>query len=77
MAKKLKVVVLPGDGIGPEVTIEAVKVLKAVEDKISVEFELIELPEKEDIRDEKGKKETIDFKIEPMVTIALRKFLKR
>ncbi|KAJ2632554.1 hypothetical protein H4R22_001158 [Coemansia sp. RSA 1290] len=30
MAKTFKVVVLPGDGVGPEVTAEAVKVLKAV-----------------------------------------------
>ncbi len=44
MAKKLKIVVLPGDGIGPEVTKEAVKVLKVVEEKISVDFELIEFP---------------------------------
>jgi 3-isopropylmalate dehydrogenase len=44
MAKKLKIVVLPGDGIGPEVTAEAVKVLKAVEEKLSLNFELIEFP---------------------------------
>ncbi|KAJ1762924.1 hypothetical protein LPJ62_000005 [Coemansia sp. RSA 2167] len=30
MAKTFKVVVLPGDGVGPEVTAEAVKVLKAI-----------------------------------------------
>ncbi|MHA1263867.1 MAG: isocitrate/isopropylmalate dehydrogenase family protein [Candidatus Helarchaeota archaeon] len=41
---KLKIVVLPGDGIGIEVTREAVKVLKAVEERISEEFELIEFP---------------------------------
>ncbi|TFG05590.1 MAG: isocitrate/isopropylmalate dehydrogenase family protein [Promethearchaeota archaeon] len=37
-------VVLPGDGIGREVTVEAVKILKAVEDKISTAFDLIEFP---------------------------------
>jgi 3-isopropylmalate dehydrogenase len=42
--KKLKIVVLPGDGIGPEVTAEAVKILKVVEERISVDFELIEFP---------------------------------
>ena len=36
-----KVVVLPGDGIGPEITAEAVKVLKAVEKKYNHKFELI------------------------------------
>jgi len=36
-----KVVVLPGDGIGPEITAEAVKVLKAVEKKYDHKFELI------------------------------------
>ncbi|NVM29059.1 MAG: isocitrate/isopropylmalate dehydrogenase family protein [Candidatus Helarchaeota archaeon] len=40
----MKIVVLPGDGIGIEVTAEAVKVLKAVEEKISEDFELIEFP---------------------------------
>jgi len=44
ITKKLKVVVLPGDGIGPEVTAEAVKILKVVEERISVDFELIEFP---------------------------------
>jgi 3-isopropylmalate dehydrogenase len=36
---KKKIVVLPGDGIGPEVCQEAVKVLKAVEKRSEVRFE--------------------------------------
>jgi len=38
MAKEFKVAVLPGDGIGPEVMAEALKVLDAVEEKFSVKF---------------------------------------
>lgn len=34
MAKSLKIAVLPGDGIGPEVVHEAIRVLKAVEKKL-------------------------------------------
>lgn len=37
-----KVLVLPGDGIGPEITAEAVKVLKAVDEKYNLGFELTE-----------------------------------
>jgi 3-isopropylmalate dehydrogenase len=40
--KKLKIVVLPGDGIGPEVAAEGVKVLKAVAERVSLNFEIIE-----------------------------------
>jgi 3-isopropylmalate dehydrogenase len=39
MAKKFKIAVLPGDGIGPEVMAEALKVLDAVERKFTVTFE--------------------------------------
>jgi len=39
MAKEFKVAVLPGDGIGPEVMAEALKVLDAVEKKFAVKFE--------------------------------------
>ncbi len=39
MAQLFKVAVLPGDGIGPEVMAEALKVLDAVEKKYSVKFE--------------------------------------
>ena len=34
-----KVAVLPGDGIGPEVMAEAIKVLDAIEKKYDVSFE--------------------------------------
>ncbi|ACM21994.1 3-isopropylmalate/3-methylmalate dehydrogenase [Geotalea daltonii FRC-32] len=39
MAKAFKVAVLPGDGIGPEVMAEALRVLDAVETKYDVKFE--------------------------------------
>lgn len=39
MAKSFKVAVLPGDGIGPEVMAEALRVLDAVEKKYTVRFE--------------------------------------
>jgi len=39
MAKQFKVAVLPGDGIGPEVMAEALKVLDTVEKKFAVKFE--------------------------------------
>lgn len=40
--KKFKIAVLPGDGIGPEVTNEAIKVLKSVEQKADFELEFEE-----------------------------------
>jgi len=40
----LKVVLLPGDGIGPEVMREAVKVLEAVEDEFGVDFDRVPFP---------------------------------
>ena len=39
MADNFKIAVLPGDGIGPEVMAEALKVLDAVEKKYNVSFE--------------------------------------
>jgi 3-isopropylmalate dehydrogenase len=39
MAQQFKVAVLPGDGIGPEVMAQALKVLDAVENKFQVKFE--------------------------------------
>lgn len=39
MSKTFKIAVLPGDGIGPEVMAEALKVLDAVSEKFSVSFE--------------------------------------
>lgn len=41
---KYKIAVLPGDAIGPEIMAEALKVLKAVEQRNDVEFNLIEAP---------------------------------
>ncbi|MEA5113252.1 MAG: 3-isopropylmalate dehydrogenase [Geobacteraceae bacterium] len=38
MARQFNIAVLPGDGIGPEVMAEALKVLDAVEKKFSVKF---------------------------------------
>ncbi len=38
----MRIAVIPGDGIGPEVTAQAVKVLKAVEKKYDVKFEFEE-----------------------------------
>ena len=37
-----KIAVLPGDGIGPEVMAQGVKVLKAIEDKYGHNFKLKE-----------------------------------
>jgi 3-isopropylmalate dehydrogenase len=42
--KTFKVILLPGDGIGPEVVSEAVRVLKAVEPHLEVRFDLEEQP---------------------------------
>ena len=42
MAKSYKIAVIPGDGTGPEVTVEAVKVLKAAADKFNFKVELSE-----------------------------------
>lgn len=39
MQSRLRIAVLPGDGIGPEVMAEALKVLDAVEEKYHVKFE--------------------------------------
>ena len=39
MSKSFKVAVLSGDGIGPEVMAEALKVLDAVQEKYDVTFE--------------------------------------
>jgi len=41
---KLRIAALAGDGIGPEVMREAIKVLRAVEKKFSVQLELKEAP---------------------------------
>ena len=39
-----KIAILAGDGIGPEIMQEAVKVLKLVEQRNDIRFELIEAP---------------------------------
>lgn len=40
MSNTHTIAVLEGDGIGPEITVEAIKVLRAVEDKFDAKFEL-------------------------------------
>ena len=42
MAKSYKIAVIPGDGTGPEVTLEAIKVLKAAADKFNFKVDLTE-----------------------------------
>lgn len=42
--RKAKIAVLPGDGIGPEVIAEAVKVLEVVAQRTGLELEMIEVP---------------------------------
>ena len=42
MAKSYNIAVIPGDGTGPEVTVEAVKVLKTAADKFGFKVELTE-----------------------------------
>ena len=44
MAANKKLLVLAGDGIGPEVMREAIKVLRAVEKKFSLRFDITEAP---------------------------------
>ncbi|MCQ8105348.1 3-isopropylmalate dehydrogenase [Methylomonas sp. SURF-2] len=39
--KQYKIAILAGDGIGPEITAEAVKVLKVIEERNDVSFELL------------------------------------
>jgi len=41
---KYKIAILSGDGIGPEIMLEGVKVLKVIEQRNDVEFDLIEAP---------------------------------
>ena len=40
--RKFKIITLPGDGIGPEITSSAVKILSAISDLNDLEFEIIE-----------------------------------
>ena len=40
--KKFKIITLPGDGIGPEITSSAVNILNAISDLNDIEFEIVE-----------------------------------
>lgn len=42
MAKRIKICILPGDGIGPEITAQAVKVLRVAAKHLEIELELEE-----------------------------------
>ncbi len=42
MKKLQKIAILPGDGIGPEVMAQAIKVLKAIEEKYGHSFDMVE-----------------------------------
>lgn len=42
--KSYKIAILAGDGIGPETTREAIKILRVVEERNDVQFDLIEAP---------------------------------
>lgn len=44
MSQEYTIAVLPGDGIGPEVTAEAVKVLRVVETRLGLKLNLNEMP---------------------------------
>lgn len=44
MQEKYKIALLPGDGIGPEVLREAVKILKVLESKLGLTFEMESVP---------------------------------
>lgn len=44
MSRSLRIALYPGDGIGPEVTAQAVRVLRGVEPSQQVQFSLTELP---------------------------------
>ena len=40
---KYKISVISGDGIGPEITKCSIDVMKSLEDKLNIEFELLEI----------------------------------
>ncbi|MEM9941062.1 MAG: 3-isopropylmalate dehydrogenase [Planctomycetota bacterium] len=44
MAKTGKIAILPGDGIGPEVTHEAIRVLETLNDHFGCQYECVEAP---------------------------------
>ena len=44
MKSEFEIAVFPGDGIGPEVVAEAIKVLKTIESKLTLKITLNEAP---------------------------------
>ncbi len=44
MTQKYTIAILPGDGIGPEIMAEGIKVLRQIESQNDVEFDLVEAP---------------------------------
>ena len=44
MKSEFEIAVFPGDGIGPEVVAEAIKVLKTIESKLTLNITLNEAP---------------------------------
>ena len=44
MKTELNIAVLPGDGIGPEVVQEALKILKIIESKLGLKISISEAP---------------------------------
>ena len=40
--KQYKIAILPGDGIGPEIMREAVKIFRLVEERYAIKFDLVE-----------------------------------
>ncbi|MEM7793530.1 MAG: isocitrate/isopropylmalate family dehydrogenase, partial [Cyanobacteria bacterium P01_C01_bin.118] len=44
MTQQFRIILLPGDGIGPEITAVAVDVLKAVGSKLDLQFDFTEVP---------------------------------
>ena len=44
MSQEFNITVLPGDGIGPEVIREAIKILKIIENKKGLKLNLTEAP---------------------------------
>ena len=43
MTQKYTIAILPGDGIGPEIMAEGIKVLRQIESQNDVEFDLVEV----------------------------------
>ncbi|MEG2539949.1 MAG: isocitrate/isopropylmalate family dehydrogenase, partial [Clostridium sp.] len=43
MSKNIKIAVMPGDGIGPEIISQAIKVLNKIGNKFNINFEYNEV----------------------------------